>query len=126
MNEAKNQQNQLDQNQWSALEAELTTLEKANSSLSLNFEKIKNEKEKLKNENSVLLKSDLKFRQIRDNLAMKICQMNPGNEDLESLLQLEPFQLVSKFENLLKGTKADQIDLTESEDNETITDLKVA
>ena len=120
-NKIQTQKEQQDQNQWSAFEVELASLEKANSLLNFNFEKMKNEKEKLENEKSVLLKSDIKFRQIRDNLAMKICQFSTEYEDLENLLNLEPLELISRFEKVLKGINSDQFSPT---DSETISDLK--
>ena len=120
-NKIQTQKEQQDQNQWSAFEVELASLEKANSLLNFNFEKMKNEKEKLKNEKSTLLKSDIKFRQIRDNLAMKICQFSTEYEDLETLLNLEPLELISRFEKVLKGINSDQFSPT---DSETISDLK--
>ena len=120
-NKIQTQKEQQDQNQWSAFEVELASLEKANSLLNFNFEKMKNEKEKLKNEKSALLKSDIKFRQIRDNLAMKICQFSTEYEDLETLLNLEPLELISRFEKVLKRINSDQFSPT---DSETISDLK--
>ena len=120
-NKIQTQKEQQDQNQWSAFEVELASLEKANSLLNFNFEKMKNEKERLENEKSVLLKSDIKFRQIRDNLAMKICQFSTEYEDLENLLNLEPLELISRFEKVLKGINSDQFSPT---DSETISDLK--
>ena len=98
-------QKQKDQNQLSLIEAELATLEKSNSEMTSNFEKLKTEKEKL-------VKSDMKFKQLRDHMVMKICQDSSNFEDLESLMKLEPLELMAKFENVLSTKNSERIDIT--------------
>ena len=106
-------QKQKDQNQLSLIEAELATLERFNSEMTSNYEKLKREKDK----------SDMKFKQFRDHMVMKICQDSTNFEDLESLIRLEPVELMAKFENVLSTKNSETIDIS-LEEKETVADLK--
>ena len=107
---------QKDQSQLSLIEAELSTLEKSNSELNSNYEKLKTEKDQL-------TKSDIKFKQLRDHMVMKICQISSIFEDLESLIRLEPLELMAKFENVLSAKNSETIDIG-FEEKENLADLK--
>ena len=104
---------QKDQNQLSLIEAELATLERFNSEMTSNYEKLKTEKDK----------SDMRFKQFRDRMVMKICQDSTNFEDLESLIRLEPVELMAKFENVLSTKNSETIDIS-LEEKETVADLK--